>query len=251
MEAVWIVIPCYNEARRLDHAAFDEFLSETDTPGLLFVDDGSTDNTSTILRELMRSHPERTRILTLSENRGKAEAVRAGLRSALSEEAEYAGYWDADLATPLALARDFMAVLRARAEIDVVMGARVRMLGRRIRRSAVRHYLGRVYATLASIVLRLPVYDTQCGAKVFRCTSAFGGALVDPFRSGWSFDVELLLRLQDGWGNTGINRIVEFPLEEWTDVGGSKVTMAGGTRAVMSLLGLLLRKLNRRHSEYR
>ncbi len=251
MDSVLIVIPCYNEARRLDRAAFEEFLDTPGSPALLFVDDGSTDGTQAILRDLVASYPERTRLLTLPENKGKAEAVRAGLRSAVGDGAACVGYWDADLATPLSHVPDFVAVLEARPAVDVVMGARVRMMGRRIRRSAVRHYLGRVFASLASLVLRLPVYDTQCGAKMFRSTPVLAGALSEPFRSGWSFDVELLRRLQYGWADPGIDRIVEIPLEEWTDVGGSKVSVVGGARAVVSLLGLLPRRPRGRPGEYR
>ena len=77
------------------------------------------------------------------------------------------------------------------------------MMGTDIRRSAVRHYTGRLFATAGSLVLGVPVYDTQCGAKAFRVTDALRAALAEPFVSRWAFDVEVLgrlLRSTDGRG---------------------------------------------------
>jgi dolichyl-phosphate beta-glucosyltransferase len=188
-ERPWIVIPCYNEAARLDRAAFEAAMAAWDSPVFVFVDDGSTDSTLLVLQALQHQSPGRCHVLALPENRGKAEAVRHGLNAALAGGATRVGYWDADLATPLTTIEEFARELDDRPHIQVVMGSRVRMLGRDIQRSTFRHCVGRVYATLASLVLRLPVYDTQCGAKLFRRSSALEHALTDPFRSRWAFDV--------------------------------------------------------------
>lgn len=242
VQRLWVVIPCYNEARRLDAAEFEVRLAGDGDLALLFVDDGSTDGTSGMLDRIAATNPRRSRVIAAGRNTGKAEAVRAGMRAALQDGAAYVGFWDADLSTPLTHVAEFAAVLEEHPEIDVVMGARVRMLGRRIQRSGIRHLLGRAYATLASFVLGLPVYDTQCGAKLFRRSPALERALERPFRSRWSFDVELLQRLQLGWGDRGLDRIVEMPLQEWHDVGQSKVSIPAGGAAFAVLLGLLFRR---------
>lgn len=241
VEQLWVVVPCYNEARRLDRSEFEARLSGDGGETFLFVDDGSTDDTAAVLAGIASTNPDRCKVITAAENRGKAEAVRTGMRAALDGGASLVGFWDADLATPLSHVAEFVATLEDRPEIEVVMGARVRMLGRHIDRSGTRHLLGRAYATLASVVLGLPVYDTQCGAKLFRCSPELERALERPFRSRWSFDVELLQRLQSAWGDRGMDRIVEIPLPEWRDVGMSRVSIPAGGAAFAVLFSLLLR----------
>src|SRR5690606_38221872 len=98
--------------------------------------------------------------------------------------------------------------------------------GRAIERHAWRHYLGRVFATAASLALRLRVYDTQCGAKLFRASDRLAELFRDPFRARWIFDVELIARLirqRRGTALPGAESVIyEFPLLEWRDVPGSK-----------------------------
>jgi len=219
-----IVVPCYNESRRLPVLSFQQFLEQ---PGadLLFVDDGSSDNTVEVLRGLCAGHEGRATLLECGKNGGKAEAVRRGVCAALERGAAYVGFWDADLATPLSDIAGFLAVLEARPEIDMIFGSRVKLLGRQVERHASRHYLGRVFATVASLVLRLPVYDTQCGAKLFRVGPATAGLFDQPFCSRWVFDVELVARYIHKLGspNAAAARIYEFPLMAWRDIGGSKL----------------------------
>lgn len=245
MVVPWIVVPCYNEAARLDRQAFERALADG-RQSFLFVDDGSTDGTGEVLAALAATRPERCRVVVAPENRGKAEAVRLGMRTALEAGAGMVGYWDADLSTPLSQIQAFAALLGSRPDVELVMGSRVRMLGRRIDRSGVRHLVGRAYATLASLSLGLPVYDTQCGAKLFRRSVALERALRRPFGSRWAFDVELIQRLQLDWGDRGIDRIIEVPLAEWRDVGDSKVSLRAGAAAFAFLFGLLLRRESRR-----
>src|SRR5262249_27231448 len=155
------------------------------------------DGTREKLEELRSLAPERVEVLALRANVGKAEAVRAGVLRALDRGAAYVGFWDADLATPLAVVNEFRARLAARCELELVMGARIALLGRRIARRALRHYAGRAFATGASLALALPVYDTQCGAKLWRVLPHTRELFERPFAGRWTFDVELLARRRE------------------------------------------------------
>jgi glycosyltransferase involved in cell wall biosynthesis len=222
-----LVIPCFNEEQRLDREAFESLLSDP-TLDLVFVDDGSTDGTPELLRGLADAHPGRIEWLGLPHNSGKAEAVRSGLLHALAKRPEppaLVGYADADLATPPVELRRLFAVLRS-SDAAVLLGSRVALLGREVHRKPLRHYLGRIFATAASLALQTNVYDTQCGAKVFRASPALAAALAEPFSSRWAFDVELLGRLLTGSGDAApvpAGDFLEEPLRQWRDVGGSKL----------------------------
>lgn len=220
-----IVVPCYNEAKRLPVPRFQEFLNQSNIT-FIFVDDGSRDQTPQVLESLRSSHPDRVSVLSLKINQGKAEAVRQGIDFALQHHAEYTGYWDADLATPLETIPRFLEILETRPSLDMVFGSRVKLLGRNVHRRPARHYLGRVFATIvSSFVLHLPIYDTQCGAKLFRVRPETPSLFADRFLTRWVFDVEILARYiqKTGSAAAAATHIYEYPLEEWDDVAGSKV----------------------------
>jgi glycosyltransferase involved in cell wall biosynthesis len=191
------------------------------------VNDGSRDETLITLRSIQSTAEGRVDVLDLPHNCGKAEAIRRGMLHALSNGVEFIGYWDADLATPLEASDDFVEMLQERPELEIVMGARVMLLGRTIERKAMRHYAGRVFATTASMVLRLPVYDTQCGAKLFRASPRLARVLAQPFLARWVFDVEIIARfgaLSPPYASNHLrSSIYELPLLEWRHIGGSKV----------------------------
>jgi len=247
-----LVVPCYNESGRLHPGEFLEFLGGHPQVHLFMVDDGSTDGTWTVLEAMKARARSRVTTVRLDRNRGKAEAVRRGMLKALEDgqsperSFDLVGYWDADLSTPLATVPLFMEEFAEWPDCRLVMGSRVRLLGRRIVRRPLRHYLGRVLATLASLSLDLPVYDTQCGAKLFRAGGDLRAVLSRPFSDPWVFDVEILARLKALWGAEAENRIIELPLPAWEDVGGSKIRLRDGVRAAVSLLLIWLRRVKGR-----
>jgi dolichyl-phosphate beta-glucosyltransferase len=234
-----LVVPCYNEAARLDPDAFLRFVETHPRVRLVLVDDGSADGTGEILERLRAAAPGAVTVLRHSPRRGKAEAVRAGMLAGIAERAALVGFIDADLATPLRAIDDFLAVLRDRPAVEFVLGARVMLMGRDVRRKASRHYLGRVFATAVSLALDLPVYDTQCGAKMLRVNAATATLFAPPFRTKWIFDVELLsryLRLPVGPDEPSRrDRLYELVLPAWHDKAGSKLRWYDFARAMADL----------------
>ena len=224
-----IVVPCYNEAARLDADAFRAFVTSNRDAALLFVDDGSRDKTPEVLETLKQFDSARISVLALPQNGGKAEAVRRGLLEACRSSPSYVGFWDADLATPLDDVAVFTRVLDERPGIEMVFGSRVHLLGRSVRRKLSRHYLGRVFATVAAFTLGLGVYDTQCGAKLFRVSDGFVDRLQEPFIGGWIFDVEIIareIRARRGTDLPPVSSVIyEHPLLVWRDVAGSKIRL--------------------------
>jgi dolichyl-phosphate beta-glucosyltransferase len=234
-----LVVPCYNEAARLDPDAFVHFVATHPGVQLVLVDDGSLDRTGEILERIRAAAPAAVTTLRHSPRRGKAEAVRAGILAGLAQRAALVGFIDADLSTPLRAIDDFLAVLGDRPAVEFVLGSRVMLMGRDIKRKATRHYLGRVFATAVSHALDLPVYDTQCGAKVLRANAATATLFDTPFRSAWIFDVELIaryLRLPVAPGDPARrDRLYELVLPEWHDRPGSKLHWQDFARAVVEL----------------
>ncbi len=235
-----LVIPCYNEVARIDLDRFGAFRSSHPSVRLLFVDDGSTDGTAERLEQFVAPFGPDAQVLRQGVNRGKGEAVRSGLQRARADGAAIVGFLDADLSTPLDAVLDLASILDQRPEIHWVTAARVRLLGRDIQRRAVRHYLGRAFATAASLILAMPVYDTQCGAKLFRATAELDEVLARPFVSRWVFDVEMISRFDQIRSRTGgrpaADSIYEYPLASWSDVPGSKVKPRDFARAFVDLV---------------
>jgi putative flippase GtrA len=236
---VQIVVPCYQEGKRLDRQAFADFVRASNDISLLFVNDGSTDDTSRVLAELRAEAPEKIQVIELATNQGKGEAVRTGILAAMDAGAEMVGYWDADLATPLHVIPLLVRTLDEDPRLEIVLGARVALLGRRIHRDAIRHYLGRVFATTASITLNLPVYDTQCGAKLLRVCDSTRACFRDSFGSRWIFDVEMLARYLASGGSA--EGLFEYAIPQWTDIGGSKIRTKDWFRAIGEMASIYRR----------
>jgi glycosyltransferase involved in cell wall biosynthesis len=241
-----LAVPCYNEAARLRPDAFLSYAAAHPGVRFVMVDDGSTDGTFEILERMRAAAPASVTALRLSPNGGKGEAVRAGIRAGLAEGAPLVGFFDADLATPLSALDDFLAVLRSRPQVEFVLGSRVKLMGRAVTRKATRHYFGRVFATATSLALDLPVYDTQCGAKLIRANPLTATLFDEPFESRWIFDVELIaryLRLPVGPGEPARrDRLYELVVPAWHDQPGSKLRWYDFARAIGEL-GSIWRKM--------
>ena len=227
----FVVIPAYNEAGRLrrllGELAGYQRSGAPEAAGLdvhfCIVDDGSLREQFEAEEQLVRGcgFGDEVRLVRLDRNRGKGGAIRAGFDVGLAEGFDFLGFIDADGAvTVRELHRTLMYLATAHREAGVVgvIGSRVRMLGRSIQRTPVRHYAGRVFATFVSLWFGQAVYDTQCGLKVFeRETLRRHLNAPDDFR--WVWDTQLLLAMLHAK-----EQIHEVPVD-WQETGASKVSL--------------------------
>jgi len=250
---VCIVVPCFNEEQRLASAEFIRFAHSFQHIHFIFVDDGSSDGTFATLKQIERQVPQQVYVERLPHNSGKGEAVRAGMSRGIELGFDMVGYWDADLATPLQEINEFQRVLDRDRTVQGVLGCRLPLMGRKIERHPLRALLGRCFALAASTVLRARIWDTQCGAKLFRSTGALAAVLRQPFGSRWIFDVELLARLSvahEFEGKPG-GCLYELPLAQWSEIAGSKIRIHHFFRAAADLLDIFWQYSGSRRQGYR
>ena len=234
MKQTHVVIPCYNESERLPRDELSSFIDGNPWASIGFVNDGSSDDTSRVLREFQGEHPGRIDVLDLRQNVGKGEAVRQGALQSLEREYDLLAYLDADLATPAEALQDMFE--GSRPEHRVIFGSRVQRAGAKIERHASRHYAGRTFASLASLILDISLYDTQCGAKLV-ARELVSDLFSEPFLTRWLFDLELLMRLRQLAGPEEFDRIVyEHPLDQWVEKGDSRVRLRDGLAVPYELL---------------
>jgi dolichyl-phosphate beta-glucosyltransferase len=211
-----VVIPCFNEAARIGQTlrlTLDYLREASPQSELIVVNDGSTDATPAIAREVLTTAQTETRLLENFPNRGKGAAVRSGL---LAAQRPIGLFFDADLSTPLSETPKVIELI-AEGDVDLAFGSRAldrTLIG--VHQPWRREYAGRVFNLLVRVATGLPFWDTQCGFKAFRletCRPILEAAHVQ----GFAFDVELLFLAQ----RAGL-RIREIPVR-WNHAEGSKV----------------------------
>lgn len=236
---ICIIIPMFNEAKRFEALSLSEY-AKNNSLVFYLVNDGSTDGTEQIIEELSQKHPN-ILSLNLSKNMGKAETIRAAvLKIQDSNKFDYVGYFDADFATPLSEIQYFIEAIKATKK-SFVMGMRIKRLGANIKRYKTRHYMGRIVASIISeLILKIPVYDTQCGAKLIEFNLA-KQLFEQPFKTKWLFDVELIARMKALYGKDScLNNILELPLNTWIDKGNSKITFIDFLKTPFNLIKLMI-----------
>ena len=240
--SVFLVVPCFNEADRWSEDYWVGMVERTNAR-YVFVDDGSSDETGRLLADFAHSH--NATLVKLTNNCGKAEAVRQGWLEILKTEQPDAvtaiGFVDADGAFSAQDVSDLIDLTHAPEEShspDAWWSSRVALAGRDIQRNLWRHYLGRVVATYLSLGEPAIPYDTQAGLKLFRPSETFTEIIQLPFATRWLFEVEILARFREVAGRP--MSIWEMPLNSWVDVAGSKVTTRESIRIARELSRLKL-----------
>ena len=208
-----IVIPAYNEANRLPRTLRElrrfvrDHRARLGAVEVIVVDNASTDEAAALAAAAdCRALP--VRVLSCA-TRGKGAAVAAGIAVT---DADVVAFMDADGATHLDALLESTRLMAL--GVDVAIGSRAAHgSDTAARHSRLRESGARRYRSLTGRIVP-GISDTQCGFKVFRgdvARTAFAGLRT----AGFSFDVELLARVQRGGA-----RVVEFPVQ-WADVPGS------------------------------
>ncbi|MBL9182104.1 MAG: glycosyltransferase [Verrucomicrobiaceae bacterium] len=220
--SVHLVIPCFQESGRISRF-LAELCDETARLGgvtIRVVEDGSGEQEAKRMREIIAAQqarsPHLVAPLMLAENLGKGGAVHAAWRE--EKSADWLAFVDADGSCSAAEVSRLIQLARESPPRTALFASRVKMLGKSVERHFRRHLLGRVYATLVSELLDIPVYDSQCGLKLVprACFEAVEARLKI---TGFAFDVELLTALLD----SGC-AVHEVPIS-WHETPGGKVRL--------------------------
>ncbi|WP_445382575.1 response regulator [Robiginitalea sp. IMCC43444] len=235
---VGVVIPCYNEAGRLNAEVFKDFAFNNLGYHLCFVNDGSSDNTLEVLREIRRGNEDHISVYNCPVNGGKAEAVRRGmLHLAKDSQFDYIGYLDADLSTDF---RDFNELVRTLEDstFKIVSGSRISRMGADITKESARKIISKSINLIIQSILGMPFKDTQCGAKVMK-RDLVRKMFSRPFVTKWLFDVEIFMRMKSEFGQKdAIDFICEQPLKRWKHADGSKLSYKDSLRIFLQLFKL-------------
>lgn len=224
MQKCCLIIPCYNESERILKAEFLNFVVENPNFTLLFVNDGSSDNTLNVLQELSAKHHQIT-VLSLSNNVGKAEAVRSGFLEAFkNDNFNYFAFLDADLAIPLDEFKRLFEITIANTNYEFTYLSKIRRVDADVHQTYKRFLMGRILSAMTRLSLKLAVYDTQCGCKLFSKNIAFD-IFKTPFLSAWLFDIEIFWRILTLKNRAYFStNTLEVPLNKLMNRGSSKVS---------------------------
>jgi dolichyl-phosphate beta-glucosyltransferase len=249
----YIVVPVFNEKHRFKLSYWEEMIRIKHTTWI-FIDDGSTDGTNSILTKLSRSNNQI--LLKNTINVGKGSTIRIGYQYVIGELAsknylnsisppQLFGYLDSDGAFSLDEVREFIefsqfylngtSVLNNRI-IDAVWASRVKLQGHNIERSVSRHIIGRFIHTIIGIFIRDLPYDSQCGLKIFRINQTMNQIFENKFKTRWLFDLEILLR---GTQNSSRLKIWEKPLINWKEVPGGKLKLKSSILVLKEIITLI------------
>tara|TARA_B100000809_G_scaffold55434_1_gene51315 strand:+ start:17351 stop:18496 length:1146 start_codon:yes stop_codon:yes gene_type:complete len=232
---VGVVIPCYDEEKRLLSKEFTDFIVKNSGYHLCFVNDGSKDNTLEVLNNLRKGREDFITVYDCKKNEGKAEAVRLGmLYLAKQDGLDYIGFLDADLSTDLSDFDDLVSTIE-NSDYKIVSGSRISRMGADITKSSGRSIISLSINHIIRRILKMDFNDTQCGAKIFH-KDVIDITFKDKFITQWIFDVEIFKRMTLHFGLDKAKEILcEQPLKRWIHADGSKLSMKDSIKIVGQL----------------
>ncbi|MBY0485600.1 MAG: response regulator [Flavobacteriaceae bacterium] len=221
---VGVVIPCYNEEKRLLSEEFNNFVKSNLGYHLCFVNNGSSDNTLALLYDLKKKNEGRISVYDCKENVGKAEAVRLGmLKLAMQQQFDYIGFLDVDLSTNF---QDFGTLVDTikNSNYKVVSGSRISRMGATIEEKASGTIISKITNFIIRKKLGMDFKDTQCCAKIMT-KDVVEDTFQTRFLTDGLFDVEIFMRIKKKYGlEKAKSLLCEKPLNRWIHLDGSKLS---------------------------
>ena len=246
---VGVVIPCYNEEKRLLSKEFLNFIEKHSGYHLCFVNDGSKDNTLEVLKNLQKNREDYITVYDCAKNGGKAEAVRQGmLHMAKHEDLDYIGFLDADLSTDLSDFDDLVSTIE-NSNYKIVSGSRISRMGADITKESARKVISLSINYIIRKILSMDFKDTQCGAKIFH-KDVIEISFKEKFVTQWIFDVEIFKRITQHFGLEKAKQILcEKPLKRWIHADGSKLSMKDSFKIIFQLGQIAWMYRNKKNSK--
>ena len=216
---LFMIVPCFNEEKRINLDYWNK-LSEIPNVHWIFVNDGSSDGTKSLLNQIINSS-----VINLERNAGKAEAIRKGISDTFDKnpaEIFQVGYLDADSAFEIEDIKNVVMLSFSKGStFNSYWGSRVALSGRNITRNNLRHILSRILITIFGYRMGNLPYDPQTGFKIFKFNKEQMAIFDRNFETKWFVDIEILLRFKAVNGKD--MRIWEEPVNTWKDIEGSKI----------------------------
>jgi len=233
MITINFIIPVYNEEKRLNicFRALDSFIppKKIQISKVIFVNDGSTDNTLNILKNTKIKFPKK--IISYSTNKGKGYAVKTGL---LKSKSDYSLLFDADISTPLSEIKKFVPFFKK--NIPVIIGTRKNSHSTvTIHQPFIRENMGKAFTLLSNIILNTSVTDFTCG---FKALSYEAIKIIAPKMTinRWCYDSEILFLAKNN------NLTIQEKPVTWANEKNTKVNLIKDS--IRSFYELILIRIN-------
>ena len=238
MNKILMIVPCFNEEKRFNIAYWKEIINEIGTVDFLFIDDGSSDSTFMKIKELStltNCYSQKNDI-----NSGKGKTLNNAFSSAVDQNYKIIGFIDSDGAFKLADIKRIITLaeqLIFNKKFEAVFSSRINLAGRSIKRKRLRHYISRAIYTILNFIVKMPLYDTQSGFKLYENSLEWRKVFKEEFKTRWFFDIETLTLFRKLHNRD--SRTWEEPLDNWSDVPGSNLNKGNVLRILRDIFIVL------------
>jgi len=232
MKGLSVIIPAYNESDKIIHSlkeslkVFNNFKMPFE---LIVVNDGSKDNTASLVRKFIKTH-KKIRLVSYKKNKGKGHALKYAFKDARMNLVTFV---DADLELHPQQLKNFIKIMNE-TNADVVVGSK-RHPESKLYYPWQRKLLSNAYYLFNRILFSLPIKDTQAGLKLFKkkvLDNVFPKIVV----KGYAFDLEVLVV-----ANKFDYKIVEAPINLNFVRFQSRIGFKSVKKILIDTLGILYR----------